>query len=150
MNFRKIKVYHLFWCVSLLIIIIGILQNNDLKATLDVNIHDTYYVVRNSDATVLLFICYFLMGTGYWLIQRIFKKDLVKFLTIIHSFILIGSFLFYWIIFFYNKRLEETTFPLYDNFWTVNVTLVIEFLLILFIATPIYIINLLIGIFRKG
>lgn len=151
MNLKKIKVYHLFWIVSLLIIIIGFLQNNDLKATLDINIHDTYYVVRNSDATIFLFISYFLMGTGYWLIQKVFKKKLVKFLTVIHSIILIGSFILYWIVFFYHPQTEiNPNFPLLYDFQSINIVLVSELMLILFIATPIYIINLLIGLFRKA
>lgn len=151
MNLQKIKVYHLFWIVSLLIMIIGIVQNNDPNATLDINIHDTYFVIRNMDATIFLFVCYFLIGLGYWLIQKILKKQLVKFLTITHSIILIGSFIFYWIIFFCNPQYQvNSNFPLYDDYVSVNTVLIIEFLLIFFVATPIYIINLLIGIFRKN
>ncbi|AWK06929.1 hypothetical protein HYN56_22940 [Flavobacterium crocinum] len=151
MNLQKIKVYHLFWIVSLLIVIIGIVQNNDPNATLDINIHDTYFVIRNMDATIFLSVCYFLIGLGYWLIQKIFKKQLVKFLTITHSIILIGSFIFYWIIFFCNPQYQvNSNFPLYDDYVSVNTVLIIEFLLIFFVATPIYIINLLIGIFRKN
>ncbi len=151
MHFRKFKVYHLFWIVSLLILIIGFLQNNDPKAALDINIHDTYFVVRNVDATVFLFICYFFMGTGYWLLQKILKKHLVPFLTFIHSFILIGSFLLYWVVFFYHPQTQiNPNFPLLYDFQNINIVLVSELLLILFVATPIYIINLLIGIFRKN
>ncbi|WP_289661860.1 hypothetical protein [Flavobacterium panacagri] len=150
MNLQKIKVYHLFWITSLSILLIGIAQNNNPNAGLDINIHDTYFVMRNSDTTVFLFLCYFIMGLGYWLIQKVYKKQLIQFLTVIHSVILIGSFIFYWIIFFYHPQYQvNENFPLYDNYLSVNVVLVTEFLLIIFIATPIYLINLLIGIFRK-
>ncbi|MBW1654208.1 hypothetical protein [Flavobacterium quisquiliarum] len=151
MNLRKIKVYHLFWFIAILILAIGIAQNNNPLATMDINIHDTYFVVRNIESTIFLFLCYFLMGLGYWLIQKVFDKQLVQFLTAIHSIILIGSFIFYWIIFFCNPQYQvNSNFPLYDDYVSVNTVLIIEFLLIIFVATPIYIINLLIGIFRKN
>lgn len=150
MNLKKIKVYHLFWIVAVLIILIGIIQSRDPNTSLSINIHDTYYVIGNFDCTVFLSVCYFLMGTSYWLLQKVFKKQLVKFLTFIHSTILIGSFVFYWIIFFYHPQYQvNENFPLYDDYLSVNTVIIIELLLIVFIATPVYIINLLIGIFRK-
>lgn len=150
MNLQKIKVYHLFWMVSLLIVIIGIVQNNDPNDFLDINIHDTYYVISNFNCTVFLFTCYFLMGLGYWLVQKVLKKQLVKFLTLTHSIILIGSFIFYWIVVLLVKlQLNDRTYNYSDDHEIINIVLIIEFLITFFIATPIYIINLLIGIFRK-
>jgi heme/copper-type cytochrome/quinol oxidase subunit 1 len=151
MNLKKIKVYHAFWIVAVLILIIGLLQNNDPEAFLDINFHDTYYVIRNLDCTIFLSSCYFLMGLGYWLLQKVFKKQLVKYLTIIHSVVLIGSFVFYWMVIFYSKLfITENSFPFNNNYISTNTTLLIEFLLIIFIAMPVYIVNLLIGLFRKN
>ncbi|UUW08870.1 cbb3-type cytochrome c oxidase subunit I [Flavobacterium plurextorum] len=152
MNFKKIKVYHLFWIVSLLILIIGFLQNNDNPTSnLDINIHDTYYVVRNFDSTIFLFICYFIMGFGYWLVQKVFKKQLVKSLTILHSLIFIGSFVIYWIALIYGKLfLQKPEFPSFLNdYQLLNSTLVLELLVITFVGIPVYVINLLIGLIRK-
>lgn len=150
MNLKKIKVYHIFWIVAILIVIIGIVQNRDPNAFIDINIHDTYYVLGNFDCTVFLSLSFFLMGTGYWLLQKVFKKQLIQFLTISHSIILIGSFILYWIIYFCSARHQvNSNFSLYDDYLSINTVLVCEFFLIVFIATPIYIINLLIGIFRK-
>ncbi|KAF2509543.1 hypothetical protein EYY60_14300 [Flavobacterium zhairuonense] len=57
----------------------------------------------------------------------------------------------YWIIVIYEKlHLNNRTYEYFDDSESINITLVIELLLILFIATSIYIINLLIGLFRKG
>ena len=152
MNLNKIKVYHIFWIVALLILIIGFIQNNDdPTANLDINIHDTYYVVRNFDSTIFLFICYFIMGFGYWLVQKVFKKQLVKALTILHSIIFIGSFVIYWIVLLYSKMfLQKPEFPSFlSDYQLINSTLVLELLVITFIGIPIYIINLLIGLIRK-
>ncbi|PIF30598.1 hypothetical protein CLU81_1036 [Flavobacterium sp. 9] len=151
MNIKKFKVYDLFWITSVLILIIGfIYQINDPKSTLDVNIHDTYLIIANYQLTILLFTFYFLMGLGYWLVQKLLKKQLLKSLTIIHTIIVIGSFIIYWSAFFYGKLfLQNPVFPEYfDDRQLMNIILVSEFLLIVFIATPIYIINLLIGLFR--
>ncbi len=150
MNLKQIKFYHLFWIVAVLILIIGMIQSRDPNAGLDINIHDTYFVMRNRDAAVFLSLFYFLMGLGYWLLQKVFKKQLVKFLTLIHSIILLGSFILYWIVFFYRPQYRvNENFPLYDEYLSINTVLVTELFLIIFIATPVYIINLLIGLFRK-
>jgi len=148
MNFQKIKVYHLLWIVALLILIIGLIDPDN---TLDINIHDTYFVILNLHVAIALFLFYFLNGLGYWSIQKILKKRLIKPLTIIHTTILIGSFVFYWLIIIYSKMfLSNSTFPLFDDGRDlINITLVLELLLILFLATPIFIINLLIGLLRR-
>lgn len=48
-----------------------------------------------------------------------------------------------------SKAFLETPFPLFDNYQLINQTLVILSLLILLVGQPIYIINLIIGIFKK-
>jgi len=148
MKLQKITVYYLFWLVAAIIAVIGIVHPDE---TLDINVHDTYFVISYLHAAFVLFVFYFLSGLGYWFVQKILRKKLEKWLTIIHTVIVIGSFLLYWIVFFYNPGTEiNPDFPLLYDFQSTNIVLVSEFLLTLFIATPIYIINLLIGIFRKS
>ncbi|MFH6934921.1 hypothetical protein [Flavobacterium sp. FlaQc-30] len=152
MNLKKIKVYHIFWIVALLILIIGFIQENDNPtANLDINIYDIYVVTSNFSSTIFLFICYFIMGFGYWLVQQVFKKQLVKSLTILHSLIFIGSFIIYWIALIYAKLLPpKPEFPqFFSEYQFINSTLVLELLVITFVGIPIYIINLLIGLIRK-
>lgn len=141
---QKIKIHYLFWLVSLLILLIGLY---DMDGTFDINIYDTYYIIPHLYGSVILCIIYFIYGFGYWLVQEIFKKRLAKILTIIHSVILTGSFLAYWIVIYYT-RFVTNNFPLFDHYQTVNITLVVCTILYL-IALPIYIINLAIGVFRK-
>ena len=141
---QKIKVYHLFWIVALLILI-----STDPEETIDINIHDTYFVISNLYVGVILFLIYFLMGLGYWLIQRVFKKQLIKTLTIIHSSIFLGSFIVFWITIF-SARLFANSFPQYEYYSIINIVLTIIFLGMLFIASPIYITNLLLTLVRKN
>jgi len=125
-------------------------RSTDPNATLDVNVHDTYFVISNYDCTLTLFITYFIMGFLYWLFQQL-QKQLIKPLTIIHTIILIGSFVIYWLVIPYSKIfLNNPAFPLlkYEN-QLMNETLTIEFLIIVFIATPIFILNLLIAFIRN-
>ena len=142
---KNIKVHYYFWLVSLIILLIGLY---DMNETFDINIYDTYYIIPHIYGAVILSIIYFVYGFGYWLIQEKLKKRLVKILTIIHSVILIGSFLTYWIVLYYTRLFATNNFPLFDNYQTINITLVICTILCL-IALPIYIINLAIGVLRK-
>lgn len=152
MILKKIKAHHLFLIVSILILLIGMDRSTDPNSGLDINIHSTYLVISNYDCTLILFTTYFLMGILYWLFEKLPQKRLIKSLTIIHSTILIGSFVFYWLLIIYSKLfLSNSTFPLFDNgSQLINVTLIIEFLSIAFLAIPIFIINLLIGLLKRA
>lgn len=149
MDIKNIKVYHLFWFVAVIILLIGIFNP---KETLDINIHDTYFVIANLHFAIVLFLFYFFNGFGYWSVQKVLKKNLEKYLTLIHCYILIGSFIFYWLIIIYCKLfLSNPSFPLFDDGGQlINITLICEFILIAFVALPIFIVNLSIGVFRKS
>lgn len=144
MNLPKIKVYHLFWMVSLLILL-----SHNPEGTMDINIHDTYYVIPHLYGTTVLFLSYFLMGVGYWLVQKILKKQLIKPLTIIHSSIFIGSFILFWMVILYTKIVANNNFPLDDHHAIVNIILIVEFLLMLIIALPLYTTNLLLALLKR-
>ena len=143
---QKIKIHYLFWIVSLIILLIGLY---DMDETLDINVHDTYFVIAHFYVAIILSIVYFIYGFGYWLVQEKLKKRLVKLLTIIHSVFMIGSFLTYWIEIYYIRLFAANNFLLFDKYETINITLVICTILSL-IAFPIYTTNLAIGIFRKN
>lgn len=151
MNLKNIKAYNLFLITSILILLIGFYRSTDPNSSLDLNVHDTYFVMSNYHCTIVLFSLYFLTGLLYWVFEKLPKKQLLKPLTLIHTFIFIGSFVFYWIVIFYSKQLKaDPNFPMlnYES-QLINITLVNEFLLIIFVAIPIFIINLLIGLFRR-
>lgn len=152
MNLKNIKAYNLFLITSIIILLIGFYRSTDPKSSLDLNVHDTYFVMSNYHCTIILFSLYFLTGLLYWVFEKLPKKQLIKPLTIIHTFIFIGSFVFYWIIILYSNHLKsDPNFPLLnDGNQLINITLVNEFLLIFFIAIPIFIINLLIGLFKRS
>lgn len=149
MVFNKTRAYHFFFLVTLLTAIIGIKSFYE-DTTLVINVYDTYYVISDLDVAILLCIMYFLQGLGYWFVQKVMKRNLVSWLTTVHTFILIGSFVYYWIFLAYYEFLENPPGPLFSNFLrSLNVTLTILTLLIICIGLPAYIVNLFIGIFRR-
>lgn len=153
MILKKIKAHHLFLIVSILILLIGMYRSTDANSILDINVHDTYFVISNYDCTLILFTTYFLMGILYWLFEKLPQKQLIKPLTIIHSTILIGSFIIYWLIIFLDDKLfvVDPNFPLLNyKDQLINIILVIELFIITFLGIPIFIINLLIGLLRRA
>ena len=145
MILNKIKIHYYFWLVSIIILLIGL---SNIDGTLDINVHDTYFIISHFHVAIILFTIYFIYGLGYWLVQEKFKKTLIKTLTILHSVILIGSFLAYQIVIFYARYFPSNDFPLFDDYQTINITILVCFFLCL-IALPIYITNLTISVFRK-
>ena len=152
MILKKIKAHHLFLIVSILILLIGMYQGTDPNSGLDINIHDTYFVMSNYHSTIILFTVYFLSGLLYYFFEKLSKKRLIKPLTIIHSTIFIGSFLIYWVIIFLDDKLFiiDPNFPLlnYKDQY-INIILVSELFILTFVGIPIFIINLLIGLLRR-
>jgi heme/copper-type cytochrome/quinol oxidase subunit 1 len=150
MGLRKIKVYHCFWIIALLVLILGFFTRDLANDTFDINIHDTYFIIAYNHTIVMVSLYYFLFGSCYWLLQKIVKKQLNRYLTLIHCIILFGSFLAYWTVVFYSNLIAKKTLPTSENYELINQTLVVLFLFNVFIGLPIYLINLLIGVFSKN
>ncbi len=144
MDISKVKLYHYYFSIAVVVIFIGIAAPD---TTLDVNIQNTYFVMAYLQATILISLLYFFTGIGYWIVQKYFNKTLVKAFTIIHSVILIGSFISYWLLIALNKILAPLI--LADDNLYVNEMLVVSLVLIIFIAQPAYIANLIYSIFRR-
>ena len=149
MILKQLKVYHYFWVLSVIILIIGFYRQNSPDSIINLNIHDTYYVITDLHLSIILASSYLLLGFGYWIVISLLKRKLIIYLTLIHCVILFGSFIVYWIVYFYSNVIVSKPFPLFDNFALINQILTILILLIVFIGQPIYFVNLLIGILRK-
>lgn len=74
LHFKKLKVYHYFWITALLILTLGVYFHNLPDNTLDINIHDTYFVIEHLHVAILLTLFYFFNGIGYWFVEKILKK----------------------------------------------------------------------------
>ncbi|MEL6812778.1 MAG: hypothetical protein AAFP76_15730 [Bacteroidota bacterium] len=74
------KTYLLFWALALAYLLLGFFSND---ATLDINVHDTYFVIRLSELHYNLSLLFFMLGLGYWVLKTIKGRPLVG-LTILH------------------------------------------------------------------
>jgi len=81
--------YLYLWSVSLLCLV-GLLCYSSSDSTLDINVHDTYYVIRYSHSYLLLAILYFVLGLPY-LLPVFLKKKLYKWAVHLHVW---GSIVF--------------------------------------------------------
>ena len=130
------KIHYLFWLVGGIILLaayrFGNLPAPDNLLTVDV--YDTYFVVEFFQFALFLSLFYFLLGFGYWLVKRV-NGRLNSVLTYVHALIMFGSVLAYGIAL--AARSSAT-----------NSILVISILAVVLIAQPIYVINLMVGIFN--
>lgn len=146
MKLDKIKVYHYFWMIAIAILIIGLSRQSEMKY---VNFGDTYISISNLHAGILFSICYVLLGLGYWFILGWLKKPMIKWMTILHTGILMLSFIIYWMVVFYTSLKTDNAIASLQHYGLINTTLILELLLILFIAQPLYMVNFLVSVFRK-
>jgi len=116
---------------------------------LDINIHDTYFIVDYKYLGYLIAILFAIIGFGYWIMTKL-KRRLSKWLNLIHIILTIGGILTMWIssIIFGQANIESDN-PIFDGIGTLNLILTILILIIL-IGQVFYPINIIIGLIRKG
>lgn len=137
-KYSLLKILYLtFWIISLVIFFIGFPYRNQPQEVLDINFDDTYYVISFFQLSLFFGLFYFLIGFGYWLVNRL-RGRLNKTLLFVHTFIMLGSLIGVLII--WNTTNE--------NDFIRNTVAVISLMAILFVAQPIYVVNLMLGIFN--
>jgi heme/copper-type cytochrome/quinol oxidase subunit 1 len=127
----KLKTHHYFWITAVFILLIGVSSFFDENDVIDINVHDTYFVIRNSHLATLLFVIYGIIGLVYWFF---YKKEiiLIRNLTSVHTIITSVSIYIYEIGMIYYSLKTETNFPLFDDFSSQNsFTLIIVMLVLL-------------------
>ena len=138
----KSKPYLLLLFVSIIMYVFSFIW--DKKETLDINIHDTYYIIEFQNGFILLCLSFLITGLIY-LIFDYFKIQLFYFLSRIHIY---GSLVFIGLFFFYlNKINSAEDFQLIDSI-DYNFRIIISLLLFVFLQF-IFLINLIISIIKK-
>jgi hypothetical protein len=95
------KPYFLFLALIIVFLIVGFLNPKEI---LDINIHDTYYVISYRDLGIILSFIYSFLAIVYFLLIQ-FNFPLIKWMTITHVAISIGGL--FLIVGFY-KLIRET------------------------------------------
>lgn len=146
MKFLRQKVYLYFWSIALLLIAFSIYSYTIEDAVLDINVHDTYFIIHYSHILQLLAIIYAVLGFIYWLLNQL-KVTLLKFLTLIHSIISILIIPIYILGYYLIDFFFKPKFPLFDDTSNHHVfTTIIVFIGL--ISQLFFILNLVTSLFK--
>ncbi|UII75158.1 cbb3-type cytochrome c oxidase subunit I [Flagellimonas sp. HMM57] len=138
---KLIEKPHLIFLLAIPIILLtGILSGD---AILDINVHDTYYVITYLHFAILISTFFGIIGIGYWIIQKVGRK-LSKWLNWIHIGLTFGGTIVVWILAkFYRTEIMEYEF---NN----NLTLIItSIVLLMTVGQLIFPINIIYGLTKK-
>ncbi|SHG48530.1 cbb3-type cytochrome c oxidase subunit I [Flagellimonas flava] len=144
---KLIEKPHLIFLLSIpIIMLIGILSGDSV---LDINVHDTYFVIAYLHLAILISILFGIIGIGYWIMQKANRK-LSKWLNLIHVVLTVGGLIaIFGIPYLLFDSTAESAFPVFDQIARQNLILILTIFLILF-GQLMYLINLIVGIFRKN
>lgn len=150
MNWLSEKSYIPFLILIPIALFIGILKR---KETLDVNVHDTYFVINNLHLAILFsfFVC--TIALGYFLAKK-FNVPLNNWMTSTHVTISLLGILIVYILFKVQINLQSNNndiefFLKYTKiFKAINYTM-ISILMISIFAQLLFLINIIIGFLRK-
>ncbi|MAB47901.1 MAG: hypothetical protein CMC05_04645 [Flavobacteriaceae bacterium] len=147
MKLLKQNVYYYFWITAMVLIALSIYWLNFEDAVIDINVHDTYFVIHNSHILQLIAFIYIFLGFIYWFFKRI-KIKLTKNLTQLHTSISILIIPLYFICSYLLELLyPPSNFPLFDD--TQNFQLLITVItLIGLLAQLLFIFNIVISLIK--
>jgi cytochrome c oxidase subunit 1 len=140
---KLIEQPHILFLISVpIFILFGILSGNDV---LDINVHDTYYVIAYNQLANLSAFIFGILGIVYWILLKS-RIRLFKGLNFTHILLTFGSLLFAYI--YSLISFSESEFPLFDETSKVLVIQTIALILVT-LGQLIFLINVIIGLFRK-
>ena len=133
------KPYLYFWTVAGIILLTGAVnQLQDPDGVIDINLHETYYVIGHIWFTVLFTSLFVYGGFLYWGLRRV---KLVKLLTRLHTIISVGGVVIYWPV----VKLLGLTDSLFSDRATVGAAVIVSAVLL---VQSLFILNILIAPFR--
>lgn len=133
------KPYKTIWLANPLILGLSIIGFN---SAIDIQIHDTYFVIASIYIGILFSITLGIIGFIYWLVRH---KKLINWMTLSHVIITISTSALFVITGLAFKKVIETDF---DRFRTVNQILV-AIILIAILSQLIFIMNLVLSLIRN-
>jgi len=94
MEFIISKSYVAFLIIIPIILVLSLLKPDE---TFDVNIVDTYYVIKNSHLGILLSIIYFILATIHF-VSKIYDLKLENWIILSHAFLSIFGLILVWFL----------------------------------------------------
>jgi hypothetical protein len=128
---KNVYPYIYFWLTALSIILISEVSIKNISDVIDINIHDTYYIISRRDIGFVFSFLYILAGFIYWLFQRIHIKLNVNLIGF-HTFVSIATVIVYYVFLIYytyfkTENLFESSNESFINLILVFTTLLIQF-----------------------
>ena len=146
---KKYKSHQYLWFTAIAIMIFGLLTLFDDEAVLDVNVHDTYYVIHNFHLAQFIAVAYFAFGLIYFSFEKL-SINLITSLSRIHVSITCLAFLIYIIGMIVLTTINtERSFPLFDDLSNENVFISLIFMFV-FIAQLLFLLNIIISLLKYG
>jgi len=138
----KKKPYFLLLFAAFILLLISFIKSDE---TIDVNLHDTYFIIAQNHLYGLFFIVLFFFFIIYFTLHKL-NIQLCKVLNGIHIY---GTLFFTIGMFFpYHLILHSTDFPLFDHYEKANMYR--SFCVLFFlIAQVLFIINIFASIIKK-
>ena len=135
-----------FWITAVVIILAGGMKRliSD-DNTLDINVHDTYYVIDNLYVIILLAVIYFILGVAYWVPYKagiLLNKKLTK----LHTVITVLTVPEYYILLAYANYVINNPFG--KNYEALNIGILLISFTVLLIQ-PLYLINVIISLIKQ-
>lgn len=145
MKFLTNKPHLIFLLTIPIIMLIGIVSGD---AALDINVHDTYYVIAYLHLATLISILFGIIGIGYWVMIKADRK-LSKWLNLVHILTTIGGLILILIISeLYREPKTDTILSDFDFNQNLDIIIFIILLITIF-GQIIYPINIIRGIIKK-
>lgn len=123
---------------------VNFLKGND--STIDVNIHDTYYVIAQVHLYMAIGFLFLILGFGYFIL-RVFKVKLYFWLTIFHIVVSLLSLCLLLLQFNFINFLDSPTRYYQNTAFPAQLNLLGFFLFVL--AQITYFVNIVISMFTK-
>lgn len=128
----------IFWSAIPITLTIGLSFRD---STLDINIHDTYFITSQLYIAYLISILFGVLGLGYWVLI-ICKRKLIKELSILHIISTLGGVLG---ILISSLVFKDMTMKI--EVWNLTLTILA---MILILGQVFYLLQICIALFRKG
>lgn len=133
--------HRIFLISAPIILLFGVWSS---ESVLDINVHDTYFVIAYLYLAIIFSIIFVIIGMGYWIMYKT-KRKLSKWLNRIHiGLTFCGPLLMLILAQFYRKEIMEYEF---NN----NLTLIILLIFLLIVLGQIiFPINIIYSLTKRG
>lgn len=146
MNLINNQSHLLFWVFAPLLLFFGVLEIGG--SALDINVHDTYFVISNLHLCILISIYFGIVGLIYWWLKRR-KRKLNKWLKLFHIIITIGGVLLLFPLVYYLFNSIQSSYAVnLEKYYYLNLIIFVISILVLF-GQLLFLINVLLGVFKS-